>query len=115
MFRDYLHEHSPLGSSMTLRNFQAIRPSLYSFSDELRRLKTPVMLMVGDEDDAVIEVNIFLKRTIPRSGLWVAPRTGHGMNLEEPAMYNQMLLEFFSDVELGGWAGRDPRSQPRGG
>ena len=113
MFRDFLHEHSVIGSSLTLRNFQAIRPSLYGFSEELRRLPTPVLLMVGDEDDAVIEVNIFLKRTIPRSGLWMSPRTGHAMNLEEPAMYNQMLLEFFGDVERGGWGVRDPRSQPR--
>lgn len=114
MSRDYLHEHSVLGSSLTLRNFQAVRPSLYGFAEDLRRLRTPVLLMVGDEDDAVIEVNVFLKRTIPRSGLWMAPRTGHAMNLEEPAMYNQMLLEFFSEVESGGWGARDPRSQPRG-
>jgi len=114
VFRDYLHEHSVVGSSLTLRNFQAVRPSLYGFSEELRRLRTPVLLMVGDEDDAVIEVNVFLKRNIPRSGLWMAPRTGHAMNLEEPAMYNRMLLEFFSDVEGGARGVRDPRSQPRG-
>jgi pimeloyl-ACP methyl ester carboxylesterase len=113
MFRDFLHEHSVVGSSLTLRNFQAIRPSLYGFAEELRGLSTPVLLMVGDEDDAVIEVNIFLKRTIPRSGLWMSPRTGHAMNLEEPATYNQMLLDL-SDVERGGWGVRDPRSQPRG-
>src|SRR5271165_1586430 len=37
MFRDYLHQHSVIGSSLTLRNFQAIRPSLYGFADALRR------------------------------------------------------------------------------
>jgi len=115
MFRDYLHEHSVVGSSLTLRNFQAARPSLYGFAEALRRLQTPVLLMVGDEDDAVIEVNVFLKRTLPRAGLWMAPRTGHGINLEEPAMFNQQLLAFFSDVEGGAWRARDPRSQPRGG
>lgn len=111
-FRDHLHEHPAPASAMTARRFQAARPSLYSFEDELRRMQTPVLLMVGDEDDAVIEVNVFLKRAIPRAGLWMAPKTGHAMNLEEPAMYNHMLLEFFSAVERGRWDARDPRSAP---
>ncbi|MDP3618493.1 MAG: alpha/beta hydrolase [Ramlibacter sp.] len=111
-FREYLLEHPAKGSGKTMLNFQAQRPTLYGREADLRKLKTPVLLMVGDEDDGVIEVNIFLKRTIPRAGMWMAPRTGHAMNLEEPAMYNQMLAEFFSAVERGGWGPRDPRATP---
>lgn len=113
-FRGYLFEHPIQGSAMTLRHFQAVRPTLYGFEAELRRLQTPVLLMVGDEDDAVIEVNIHLKRVLPRAGLWMAPNTGHAMNLEEPAWYNQMLAEFFSAVERGRWPARDPRAAYRG-
>ena len=35
-----------------------------------------------------------------------------GINLEEPAAYNQMAAEFFSAVEAGQWTRRDPRADP---
>jgi pimeloyl-ACP methyl ester carboxylesterase len=103
-FRRYLGEHSAVGSALTMRNFQGKRPSLYDFEEALRTLDTPVLLAVGDEDDPVIEVNIFLKRTLRRAGLWIHPRTGHSMNLEEPDEYNQRIAEFLGAVERGGWA-----------
>jgi pimeloyl-ACP methyl ester carboxylesterase len=102
-FRRYLGEHSGLGSALTMRNFQGKRPSLYDFEEALRTLDTPVLLAVGDEDDPVIEVNVFLKRTLRRAGLWIHPHTGHGMNLEEPDEYNQRIAEFLAVVERGGW------------
>ena len=111
-FKQYLSEHSALGSGLTMRNFQAGRPSLYDFESELRQLDVPVLLAVGDEDDPVIETNVFLKRVLPRAGLWIAPRTGHGINLEEPAAFNQMAADFFSAVEDGQWTRRDPRADP---
>jgi pimeloyl-ACP methyl ester carboxylesterase len=111
-FRRYWAEHDALGSALTMKNFQAKRPSLYDYEERLRNLDTPILLAVGDEDDPVIEVNIFLKRTLPRAGLWIHPRTGHGMNLEEPAEYNHRIAEFFSAVERGSWRGREPTPQP---
>ena len=102
-FRRYLAEHDARGSALTMKNFQGKRPSLYDFEERLKALETPVLLAVGDEDDPVIEVNIFLKRTLPRAGLWVHPRTGHGMNLEEPAEYNRRIAEFLGAVERGVW------------
>lgn len=102
-FRGYLAEHDARGSALTMRNFQGKRPSLYDYEDRLRTLETPILLAVGDEDGPVIEVNIFLKRTLPRAGLWIHPRTGHGMNLEEPAEYNHRIAEFLSTVERGRW------------
>jgi pimeloyl-ACP methyl ester carboxylesterase len=80
--------------------------------DQLRVLDVPVLLAVGDEDDPVIEANIFLKRTLPRAGLWIHPQTGHGLNLEEPSAFNRALAEFFAAVERGTWRRRDPRADP---
>ena len=111
-FKQYLSEHSAVGSGLTMRNFQAGRPSLYDFEAELRQLDVPVLLAVGDEDDPVIETNIFLKRTLPRAGLWIAPRTGHAINLEEPAAFNQTAADFFTAVEAGQWTHRDLRATP---
>jgi pimeloyl-ACP methyl ester carboxylesterase len=109
-FKRFMGEHSALGSALTMRNFQARRPSLYDLEDALRTLDVPVLLAVGDEDDPVIDVNVFLKRVLPRAGLWVCPKTGHGMNLEEPDAFNEMASRFFSAVEGGQWGRRDPRA-----
>ena len=111
-FRRYMAEHSPLGSALTLENYQALRPSLYDFETDLRALDVPVLLAAGDEDDPVLDVTLFLKRVLRRAGLWIHPQTGHGMNLEEPDEYNRRLAEFLAAVERGGWRARDPRAQP---
>lgn len=109
-FVRHLGEHSSIGSAKTLRNYQAKRPSLEDFKTELTALKVPTLLAVGDEDDPCLETNLFLKRAISTSGLWVAPRTGHAINLEEPAAFNRAVQDFFDRVERGAWRPRDPRS-----
>src|SRR5262249_9352294 len=109
-FVQHLSEHSPLGSALTLRNYQALRPSLYNLKSELAAMTIPVLLIVGDEDDPCLDANVFLKRTIPGAGLWMVPRTGHAVNLEEPAAFNQAVQEFFGIVERGKWTMPDPRT-----
>jgi len=95
-----------------MRNFQGERPSLYDFGKEFSGLTIPTLVMVGDEDEPCIETSVFLKRTIPTAGLFIQPRTGHAINLEEPAVFNREVQEFFSTVERGRWGRRDPRATP---
>jgi pimeloyl-ACP methyl ester carboxylesterase len=104
-FARYMAEHSAKGSAMNLKNYQALRPSLYDLKDQLAALQTPVLLAVGDEDEPVIETNLYLKRTLPRAGLWMSPKSGHGLNLEEPAEFNTQCDRFFTAVERGRWDG----------
>ena len=111
-FRQYLAEHSAEGSARTLRNYQAMRPSLYDFSHQLAELDVPVLVAAGDEDDPVLDVSLFLKRTLPRAGLWVHPKAGHGLNLEEPDAFNAMVGNFLHAVERDRWPRRDPRARP---
>jgi hypothetical protein len=42
----------------------------------------------------------------------VLPKTGHTLNLEEPALFNSFLAEFIAMAEAGRWAPRDPRANP---
>lgn len=49
---------------------------------------------------------VFLAREIPAAGLLVVPQTGHMVNLEEPALFNQVVLDFFHHVEGGRWPAR---------
>jgi len=66
--------------------------------------------MCGDEDDHGLLPGMFLKRVVPRSGLCVLPKSGHTLNLEEPAMFNRLVSEFIAQVEAGRWERRDPRA-----
>jgi 3-oxoadipate enol-lactonase len=109
-FSQQFGQHSPIGSAHTMRGFQGGRPSLYDFEDKLRRLAVPTLIIVGDEDDACIEPSLFLKKMIAPSGLAMFPKTGHAVNLEEPALFNQTLDAFLTLVEAGRWRARDPRS-----
>ena len=109
-FRAMLAEHSPLGSALTLRGVQRLRPSLYDLTAAMRQMTVPTLIMTGDEDDPCLEASLMMKRTIPSAALAVLPRTGHGLNLEEPASFNAHLDDFFHQVEAGRWTLRDPRS-----
>ncbi|HUG76482.1 MAG TPA: alpha/beta hydrolase [Burkholderiales bacterium] len=99
-----LSEHSPKGSANTMLGYQARRPSLYDLKKEMAGITAPTLVMCGDEDDATLEPSLLMKRTIPHLGLVVLPRTGHGMNLEDPALFNRLVEDFFHQVESGRWA-----------
>jgi pimeloyl-ACP methyl ester carboxylesterase len=109
-FAAALAGHSALGAALTMRGVQAGRPSLYGLRDELARVRAPVLLVVGDEDEGCLEPALMLKRTIPSSGLAILPRTGHTANLEEPDVFNGLVDRFLAAVERGAWRPRDPRS-----
>lgn len=109
-FVDALGRHDAQGSAHTQRGFQAGRPSLYDFEADIRRIALPALIVVGDEDDPCIEPSLFLKQHIPASGLAVFPKTGHVVNLEEPALFNETLERFLALAEAGRWPARDPRS-----
>lgn len=99
----WLGEHSAVGSALTLRGVQMRRPSLYDLTEQLQRLALPTLLVTGDEDEPCLEPSLMLKRTVPGAALAVLPRTGHACNLEEPALFNQLVHDFISTVEAGRW------------
>ena len=103
-FKEMLAEHSATGSALTMRGVQKMRPSLWDLEDGLAAMAVPTLIVNGDEDDWCLDPGVFLKRTIPRAGLWVIPKTGHTINLEEPDLFNTGVAEFFAMVEAGRWA-----------
>ncbi|WP_245624264.1 alpha/beta fold hydrolase [Belnapia moabensis] len=98
-----LAEHSGRGTGLTMKHYQGERDSIFDWEPELRRMEVPTLLAVGDEDWPCIETNIFLKKVLPNAGLWMCPRTGHAINLEEPAAFNVAVASFLSTVERGRW------------
>lgn len=109
-FAQRLAEHSAQGSGNTMRGVQAKRPSLWDLTDKMRTLEVPTLVLTGDEDDPCLEPGLLMKRTIPTAALVVFPNTGHGVNLEEPDLFNRTCDDFFHQVESGRWPRRDPRA-----
>jgi len=109
-FIEQLAGHSQLGSANTMLGYQVRRPSLYDLTAEMSRIDAPTLIMNGDEEEPCLEVGLLMKRVIPKAGLAILPKSGHGINLEEPALFNRLLEDFFHQVEAGRWGARDPRS-----
>lgn len=105
-FHDQLAAGSASGRAMTLRGVQTTRPSFFELEREFERLAVPTLVMVGDEDDPAIQPSLFLKRKAPAAGLVVFPNSGHTINLEEPDLFNRVLLDFLTAVDAGRWPSR---------
>ena len=93
-----------------MRGFQGGRPSIYTMTDAIGRVPTPALIICGDEDDPCVGASLFLKKHLPAAGLAMFPKSGHVLNLEEPALFNETVERFITLAEAGRWPVRDPRS-----
>jgi pimeloyl-ACP methyl ester carboxylesterase len=107
-----LAEHSAPGSANTMLGYQARRPSLYALTEEMKRIPTPTLILAGDEEEPCLEACLLMKRCIPKAGLAILPKSGHAINLEEPALFNRLLEDFLHQVQAGRWSARDPVAAP---
>jgi proline iminopeptidase len=105
-----LARHDSKGSANTMRGFQGGRPSIYTMTEAIGKVPTPALIICGDEDDPCVEPSLFLKKHLPAAGLAMFPKSGHVLNLEEPALFNETVERFVTLVEAGRWPVRDPRS-----
>ncbi|MGO9360719.1 MAG: alpha/beta fold hydrolase [Xanthobacteraceae bacterium] len=102
-FMEHLRGHSARGMASTMARYQALRPSLHDFRADFAQLTIPVLLAVGDEDAPCLATNLMLKSALANAGLWIAPNTGHAINLEEPSAFNAEVGRFLAAVEQGSW------------
>jgi pimeloyl-ACP methyl ester carboxylesterase len=82
------------GIALSTRGVQAKRPPIYALEPQLRRLGMPVLLIVGEHDEACLPVHAFMGRTIPKASHHVLPGAGHLTNLEAPEAFNRLVTEF---------------------
>jgi len=104
-FYNNLVQRSPVGLAQCVQRVILRRKTVYELEAEMRQVETPTLIMVGDEDEPCVEPGIFMKRSIPHSGMVVFPQSGHLLNLEEPEMFNRSVLDFLSLAEKGKWLG----------
>jgi pimeloyl-ACP methyl ester carboxylesterase len=111
-FIDHVKRHSAKGSALTLKGYQALRPSLGEFEAQMAKCRVPTLIISGDEDEPCLDASLLLKRRMPSAGLVFMPQTGHACNLEEPELFNMLCEKFFHQVESGQYRMRDPRATP---
>jgi len=104
-FYNNLVQRSPIGLAQCVQQVILRRKTVYELEAQLRQVETPTLIMVGDEDEPCIEPGIFMKRSIPYSGMTFFPQSGHLLNLEEPELFNRSVLDFLSLAEKGKWPG----------
>jgi len=105
-FLEQLKTHSAQGSANTFRGVQARRKTIFDVGEELGRVDVPSLILVGDEDEPCLDAALFMKRRMPTAGLVMFPKSGHAINLEEPALFNAFMLDFLTAVEQGRWPPR---------
>jgi len=98
-FLAQLSAMSPLGHASTMRGVQGRRPPLYTYEKRIAALRVPALVVVGEEDAGCRKPSAFLERTLPGAKLHVLPKTGHAVNLEEPAEFNRLCLGFIDEVD----------------
>ena len=105
-FVELLMQHSGVGSALTGLGVQVARPPIYAWEEQCKAMLVPTLILVGDEDEPCINPSVFLKRSIPGSGLVSFAQSGHAINLEEPDAFNRAVWDFLTLVEAGKWASR---------
>jgi len=62
---------------------------------QLSRITTPILIADGQHDEGIpLEHDIYMSRTIPNAGLLILPNASHFAFLQDPALFNQAMLEF---------------------
>lgn len=63
--------------------------------DEIRNIKCPTMVVVGDEDVATKpEKAKFIQMSIPNADLHIVPGAGHSSSIEKPDEVNRLIKEW---------------------
>ena len=94
--RSCLMTHRARGVAHTAREVLARRPRIYELEPQLRTLRVPTLLIVGDGDDFCLKIHDFMARTIPGARSLVLRGTGHLSNLEAPAAFNAAVSRFLA-------------------
>ena len=66
-------------------------------ADDLRRVETPSLVMVGDDDMIALDHTVALYEALPAGQLAVVPGTSHVLTMEKPALVNQLIVDFLAE------------------
>lgn len=106
--RDFEEAVSMINSGDTNRNWILARElnSLlvrqpHISTDELKSIKSHVLVMSCDRDVIKEEHTLLIYRSIPRASLCILPNETHWITSENPALFNAVVSKFLSDAFRG--------------
>jgi pimeloyl-ACP methyl ester carboxylesterase len=65
--------------------------------EDLADIPCRTLVMLGDDDEVILEHGIALYRTLPNAELAVIPGTSHGLLVEKPSLCNTMIVDFLAN------------------
>ena len=86
-------EHYPIVAAK-LDRMHATEPALTA--DDVSRVKSLTLVMVGDDDEVRLEHAIAMYRGLPNAELAIVPGTSHGLLAEKPALCNGLIADFLT-------------------
>ncbi len=98
-------EHDPQACAHLAREVLMKRKTVLDLEAELKAVRVPALIMVGDRDAPCVEPSLMMRAWMPHAGLVVFPACGHTPNLEEPVLFNLHVSEFLAAVDNARWAG----------
>jgi len=64
--------------------------------EQLKQIKVPVLVVVGDRDAINLDQTISLFRSLPHSQLFIVPGASHLVPVEQPELLNSEVIKFLS-------------------
>jgi len=75
---------------------QALEPPAI---DRLAEIKAPTLFVVGDQDvEDILKIGDLIIANVPGARRAVIPGTAHHLNMEQPAEFNRIVLEFLNSL-----------------
>jgi pimeloyl-ACP methyl ester carboxylesterase len=65
-------------------------------ASDLAAVPSRTLVMLGDDDEVILEHAITMYRALPQAELAVIPGTSHGLLHEKPALCNRMIVDFLT-------------------
>lgn len=82
--------------AMGYNGYSGVMPSVFP-DHELRQIKTPILMLIGDQDrlnpPKVIEL---ARRLIPQIKTEIIPNAGHMLSIEQPELVDARLIRFLT-------------------
>jgi len=93
--REMVASTDPRGAAAAQRGMAVRR----DYRDDLPNISAPTLIIAGHEDGVRKPIDAeSIHQGIPNSRLEVIDKAGHLMNMEQPEIFNQVLLEFLKSV-----------------
>ncbi len=69
--------------------------------ESLPSIKVPSLVLVGADDEPFLNATDYMAAKIPDAAKVVIPDAGHASNIDQPAAFNEAVLQFVSRLPIG--------------